>query len=63
MEDVDNLLSMKFMIANVGPRLSTLLKVSKLILPSLKAIIVKALSDKNIKYVKNLPFISNSSNV
>jgi hypothetical protein len=35
-------LLMKFMIANDGPMLSTVLKVFRLICPWLKAIIVKA---------------------
>lgn len=37
-----NVLSMKFMMANEGPMLSTNLKVSKSICPWLKAMIVKA---------------------
>lgn len=42
----NNLLSMKFIIANVGPTLSNILKVSKLICPLLNAIIVNACSNK-----------------
>lgn len=42
MEGANNLLSIKFMIANVGPMLSTVLKVSKLMRPLLKAMTVKA---------------------
>lgn len=41
MEDANNLLSIKFMIAKDGPTLSTILKVSKLMRPFLKAMIVK----------------------
>jgi hypothetical protein len=37
---------MKFMIANDGPMLSTVLKVFRLICPWLKAIIVKACEER-----------------
>lgn len=43
---------MKFMIAKVGPMLRAVLKVSKLICPPLKAIIVKAFSKEDANYVK-----------
>lgn len=50
-KNVINLHSMKFITAKDGPMLRILLKVSKLRCPSLKAMIVKALS-KGTHYVK-----------
>lgn len=58
LEYTKNLLSMKFMIAKVGPMLRTVLKVSKLICPPLKAIIVKAFSKEDTNYVKIEHFLS-----
>lgn len=51
---------MKFIIANDGPMLSTVLKVSRLILPLLKAIIVKACEKREYKYFMQ-EFITNYS--
>jgi len=51
---------MKFMIANDGPMLSTVLKVSRLIRPLLKAIIVKACEKQEYTYFMQ-EFITNYS--